>query len=83
MPKLKTAAEDVPALVTVAGEPGDRVVVVPAAIVAAAPFVPFVPFVPLLPAGPGVPSSIVRVAGAEAKTPASNVPIISIVKDIG
>jgi hypothetical protein len=37
MPKLKTAAEDVPALVTVADEPGERVVVVPAAMVAAVP----------------------------------------------
>jgi hypothetical protein len=56
MPKLKTAAEDVPALVTVAEEPGDSVVVVPAAIVAAAPGAPFVPLVPLVPFVPLVPA---------------------------
>jgi hypothetical protein len=37
MPKLKTAAEVVPALTTVAAAPGDRVVVVPTAMVAAGP----------------------------------------------
>jgi hypothetical protein len=37
MPKLKTAAEVVPALTTVAAAPGERVVVVPTAIVAASP----------------------------------------------
>jgi len=56
MPKLKTAAEDVPALVTVADELGERVVVVPAAMVAAGP------------CAPGVPSSMDRLAGAVAKT---------------
>jgi hypothetical protein len=40
IPKLNTAALDVPELATVAEEPGARVVVVPAAIVAAAPGVP-------------------------------------------
>ena len=56
MPKLKTAAEDVPALATVAEAPGERVVVVPTAIVAA------------VPVAPGVPSSMVREAGAVART---------------
>jgi hypothetical protein len=37
MPKLKTAAEVVPALTTVAAAPGERVVVVPTAMVAAGP----------------------------------------------
>ena len=52
---MKTAAEDVPALVTVAEVPGERVVVVPAAIVAAAPGAPLVPFVPFVPFVPAVP----------------------------
>jgi hypothetical protein len=43
MPKLKTAALDVPAFTTVADDPGDSVVVVPTAIVAAAPVSPFGP----------------------------------------
>jgi hypothetical protein len=61
MPKLKTAAEVVPALTTVADAPGERVVVVPTAIVAAGPV------------APGVPSSIVRLAGAVAKTERASV----------
>jgi hypothetical protein len=56
MPKLKTAAEDVPTLATVAEEPGASVVVVPTAMVAASPV------------APGVPSSMVREAGAVART---------------
>jgi len=56
---LNVAAEDVPEFVTVAGEPGERVVVVPAAIVAAAP---------VGPVAPGVPSSMDRLAGAVANT---------------
>jgi hypothetical protein len=56
MPKLKTAAEDVPALTTVAAAPGERVVVVPTAMVAALPW------------APGVPSSMVRLAGAVPRT---------------
>jgi hypothetical protein len=56
MPKLKTAAEDVPALATVADEPGASVVVVPTAMVAASPW------------APGVPSSTERLAGAVART---------------
>jgi len=56
MPKLKVAAELEPTFVTVAEDPGDKVVVVPAAIVAAAPLVPLVPFVPFVPASPdGIP----------------------------
>jgi hypothetical protein len=62
MPKLKVAAEDEPELVTVAEEPGARVVVVPTAIVAA---------------GPGVPSSTDRTAGAVARTATSSVPVVS------
>jgi hypothetical protein len=56
MPKLKTAAEDVPTLATVAESPGERVVVVPTAIVAA------------VPVAPGVPSSMLRLAGAVPRT---------------
>jgi hypothetical protein len=56
MPKLKTAAEVVPALTTVAAAPGERVVVVPTAMVAAGPV------------APGVPSSTERTAGAVAST---------------
>jgi hypothetical protein len=56
---LNVAAEDVPEFVTVAGEPGERVVVVPAAIVAAEP---------VGPVAPGVPSSIDRLAGAVDNT---------------
>jgi hypothetical protein len=56
MPKLKTAAEDVPTLATVAEAPGERVVVVPTAIVAA------------VPVAPGVPSSMLRLAGAVPRT---------------
>jgi hypothetical protein len=62
MPKLKTAAREVPTLVTVAEEPADRVVVVPTATVAA---------------GPGVPSSTDRTAGAVARTATSSVPVVS------
>jgi hypothetical protein len=64
MPKLKTAALEVPTFVTVAEEPGDSVVVVPAAIVAA---------VPGRPCGPGVPSSRVMVAGAVPRTSTATV----------
>lgn len=51
IPKLKIAADEDPTLLTVAEDPGDNVVVDPAAIVAAAPLVPLVPLVPLIPAG--------------------------------
>jgi hypothetical protein len=61
MPKLKTAAEDVPALTTVAAAPGERVVVVPTAMVAAGP------------CAPGVPSSTERTAGAVASTERASV----------
>jgi hypothetical protein len=67
MPKLKTAAEDVPAFVTVADAPGESVVVEPTAMVAAAPFVPFVP------AGPGVPMLTVMVE-EDPSTETSSVP---------
>ena len=40
MPKLNTAALELPELVTVADDPGDKVVVVPAVIVAALPVAP-------------------------------------------
>jgi hypothetical protein len=46
MPKLNTAALDVPTLVTVAEDPEDSVVVVPAAIVAAVPVAPVDPVAP-------------------------------------
>jgi hypothetical protein len=61
MPKLKTAADVVPALTTVADAPGDSVVVVPTVMVAAAPV------------APGVPSSIVRLAGAVPSTDSERV----------
>jgi len=59
---LNVAAEDEPEFVTVAGEPGARVVVVPTAMVAA---------------GPGVPSSIDKTAGAVARTATDSVPVVS------
>lgn len=52
IPKLKTAAEVVPTLVTVAGEPAVNVEVVPTEIVAALPGGPGGPEGPGLPAGP-------------------------------
>jgi hypothetical protein len=62
MPKSKTAARAVPVSVTVAGEPGARVVVVPTVIVGE---------------GPGVPSSIDRTAGAVARTETDSTPVVS------
>jgi hypothetical protein len=52
----------VPAFVTVAEEPAERVVVEPTVTVAA---------------GPGVPSSTDRMAGAVARTATSSVPVVS------
>jgi len=52
MAKLRTAADVVPVLVTVALEPEERVVVGPTVTVAAVPFVPLVPFVPFVPSAP-------------------------------
>ena len=62
MPKSKTAAREVPTLLTVAEEPAERVVVLPTVTVAA---------------GPGVPSSTERTAGAVARTATSSVPVVS------
>jgi hypothetical protein len=59
---LNVAAEYEPEFVTVAGAPGERVVVVPTAMVAA---------------GPGVPSSIDRTAGAVARTETDSTPVVS------
>jgi len=59
MPKLKTAADDVPELVTVAAEPGANVDVAPAVIVAA---------VPVEPLGPGNPDDKLTVAGDGVET---------------
>jgi hypothetical protein len=52
MPKLKVAALDVPELETVAEEPADKVVVVPTAMVAAAPVAPVLPVAPVAPTSP-------------------------------
>ena len=49
IPKLNTAALDVPVLVTVGVEPDGKLVAVPAAIVAAVPVSPFSPFSPRRP----------------------------------
>jgi hypothetical protein len=58
MPKLNTAALEVPAFVTVADAPGESVVVVPTAIVAAAPGSPFGPtFKRMIVGLPALPSS--------------------------
>jgi hypothetical protein len=88
MPKSKTAADDVPTLATVADAPGDRVVVVPTAIVAAEPVSPLIPCGPCGPVGPvapvapvgpcgpvapGVPSSMDRLAGAVPRTERASV----------
>ena len=55
-PKLKTAAPLVPLLLTVALDPGERVVVVPTAIVAAEPVAPVGPVAPVDPVNPfGIP----------------------------
>jgi hypothetical protein len=61
IPKFRVAADVVPALTTVADAPGERVVVVPTAIGAAGPV------------APGVPSSIVRLAGAVPSTERASV----------
>jgi hypothetical protein len=53
--KLKIAALDVPALVTLALVPAAPVVVVPAAIVAAVPVSPLSPFAPVAPVAPVEP----------------------------
>jgi collagen type IV alpha len=66
MPKLKVAADDVPLLETVAGLPAVNVVVVPTAIVAAAPDGPVGPVGPGLPAGPGAPIAPVGPTGPGA-----------------
>ena len=57
MVKLRIAALLLPVLVTLAFDPAAPVVVLPIAIVAAAPFVPFVPAVPCGPCGPCAPSA--------------------------
>ena len=62
IPKLSTAARDVPELLTVAGEPAESVVTDPTVTEAA---------------GPGVPSSTDRTAGAVARTATSSVPVVS------
>jgi len=58
MPKLKTAALEVPEFDTVADEPGAKVVVVPAAIVAAVPGLPVAPVAPVGPVAPTAPCGI-------------------------
>lgn len=63
MVKLKTAAEDVPELETVALEPAAPVVVVPTATVAAAPDGPLPPW------GPAAPCGIVKLKTAAEEVP--------------
>ena len=70
MPKFSTAAEDVPALLTVADAPADRVETVPTAIVAAEPSEPLEPFEPSAPLG--IP---------KLKTAAEDVPAFETVAD--
>ena len=53
---MSCAADDVPALVTEALEPGAPVLVEPTLTDAAAPFVPFVPLEPLAPRAPVGPA---------------------------
>tara|TARA_R110000868_G_scaffold272976_1_gene532184 strand:- start:807 stop:1106 length:300 start_codon:yes stop_codon:yes gene_type:complete len=73
IPKSKTAAEDVPELATVAEAPGERVVVVPAAIVAAVPGLPVAPVAPVAPVRPeGMP---------KLKTAAEDVPALATVAE--
>src|ERR1035437_554861 len=60
--KLKIADEDVPLFVMTALDPAAPVVIVPTAMVAAAPLEPFVPSAPLDPAGPIEPVEIRQVA---------------------
>ena len=67
--KLKTAALDVPELVTDALVPGFPVVVVPTAIVAAAPGLPGVPGLPWSPLGPLSPRGIVKFKTAALADP--------------
>lgn len=70
MPKFKTAALLLPELLTVAEDPGDPIVTVPALTVAAVPFVPFVPFVPLDPVVPVAPFGMVKLSIAALAVPA-------------
>jgi len=56
MPKLNTAALDVPLLLTVAGDPAVKVLVVPTEIVAAVPGGPPGPGEPVGPVGPVGPA---------------------------
>jgi hypothetical protein len=76
MVKSKTAAPDVPELVTEADEPGAPVVVVPAAIVAAVPGLPVAPVAPVLPVSPLSPRGIVK-----SKTAAEEVPVLVTLAD--
>ena len=58
MPKSRTAAEVVPLLITVAEEPGARVVVLPTVTVAASPCGPGRPVASVIVAGEGVEAPI-------------------------
>jgi hypothetical protein len=67
--KSNTAADDVPTLATMAEVPGDEVVVVPAAIVAAVPVAPVGPIGPVGPVAPVSPRGIVKLRTASNGVP--------------
>jgi hypothetical protein len=76
-----TAAALVPTFVTVADAPGERVVTVPTAMVAAlpaGPWLPVGPAGPTLPAGPGVPISTVIVEGAPSMVMSSELGMLGM-----
>ena len=81
---LKTAAALVPAFVTVADAPGERVVTVPTAMVAAVPAGPWLPVAPVWPAG--IPkfktaAAVVPTLVTEAEAPGERVVVVPAVTE--
>src|SRR5262245_45259179 len=77
MVKAKTAADEVPVLMTLADVPGAPVVVVPTVTVAAVPGAPVAPVAPGVPVAPTSPRGMVKL-----KTAADVVPVLVTLADV-